>query len=304
MAIPVAVTGFSALCSARRWTRRKVLFLAAAAGIGLLLLYRRLGVLAFEGGGEFFQYLFRMPGGTATAAAAAPDAAVASVTPGLLAAGWGKLVDELRDVNPVLVFLGFMGAAVFPCRSVRWWFLPSLLLLAAIGGWGPVFMPNLELGRISIALAFLAVAPAALAVERMLRTDRPRLAVLRACLLALLVMTGFNVTRCFGGRMTQFQLSFLSDRTDRLVAFIREHAPEGTRVLVAGHAVHMFGDGGHLASLPLLAGREMMACDYYHFPLKLVEYNYPPRVFRKTDEDVRRFFDIYNVSLVLTKHGF
>lgn len=304
MAIEVAATAVSALCCVRRWTRRKLLFLAGAAAIGLLLLYRRFGVLVFEGGDGFLQYLFRLPASGAAAAAATAPADGAAPVSGVLAGGWSKLVEEFRDENPVLVYLGVLGAVVFPLRSVRRWFVPSFVVLGAVAGWGAVLMPNLELHRMSIALAFLAVAPAALAIERILRTGRPRLAVLRAAVLALLVLTAFNVTRCFGGRMPQFGLSFLSERTDRLVAFIREHAPEGSRVLVAGHAVHMFGDGGHLAPIPMLSGREMMACDYYHFPLKMVEYNYPPRAFRGTDEAVRAYFDAYNVSLVLTKHGF
>ena len=30
----------------------------------------------------------------------------------------------------------------------------------------------------------------------------------------------------------------------------------------------------------------MMACDYYHFPPKMVEYDYPPKPWRKTAEGI------------------
>ncbi|MBI3985510.1 MAG: hypothetical protein HY343_01205 [Lentisphaerae bacterium] len=95
----------------------------------------------------------------------------------------------------------------------------------------------------------------------------------------------------------------MSEKTQSLVRMIRSETPEGARVLFAGPTVHFYGNHGHVAVLPALTGREMMACDYYHFPPKSVEYNYPPAVFRKKgDERIFEFMDFYNVSLIITYH--
>ena len=49
--------------------------------------------------------------------------------------------------------------------------------------------------------------------------------------------------------------------------------------------------------------REMMACDYYHFSPKKVEYNYPPSPYRSHAKKLRKFFKAYNVTHVVTYHG-
>jgi hypothetical protein len=78
----------------------------------------------------------------------------------------------------------------------------------------------------------------------------------------------------------------------------REVPPEG-RLLFYGRTVHSFG-GGHVAYLPVLAGREMMACDYYHFPPKMVEYDYPPRPWRKTAEGIADFMRFHGATHLAT----
>ena len=64
------------------------------------------------------------------------------------------------------------------------------------------------------------------------------------------------------------------------VEWIRADVPEDGRLGFAGRAVHFYG-GGNIAYLPVLAGREMMADDYYGFPRGTIEYNYPPRTYRQ-----------------------
>jgi hypothetical protein len=54
--------------------------------------------------------------------------------------------------------------------------------------------------------------------------------------------------------------------------------------------------------LPALTGREMMACDYYHFSPKRVAYVYPPPAFHDSPESVLEFIELYGVSHVVTHH--
>ena len=90
--------------------------------------------------------------------------------------------------------------------------------------------------------------------------------------------------------------TYREGRIDEWVRWIRENVPEDGRVAFAGRAVHVYG-GGNTAYLPVLAGREMMGDDYYGFPRGTIEYNYPPRVYRKRGEEGwRAFGEAYGVT--------
>lgn len=84
--------------------------------------------------------------------------------------------------------------------------------------------------------------------------------------------------------------------------WIRTDIPEDARVLFAGYTMHGYG-GGHVAHLPAMTGREMMACDYYHFSPKEVEYDYPPAAWRNSPEQIFAFLHLYNVKAVSTLHA-
>lgn len=93
----------------------------------------------------------------------------------------------------------------------------------------------------------------------------------------------------------------MGDEPRAIGRWIADNVPPGARVLFAGPTVHGYG-GGHVAYLPVLAGRSMMACDYYHFSPSTHEYEFPPRAFREEPEDVFAFLDLYNIAAVFTYH--
>ena len=43
-----------------------------------------------------------------------------------------------------------------------------------------------------------------------------------------------------------------------------------------------------------------MACDYYHFPPKMVEYDYPPKPWRKTAEGIADFMRLHGATHLAT----
>ena len=121
---------------------------------------------------------------------------------------------------------------------------------------------------------------------------------MRAGLLALLVLGGWNTAMLYANR-NPAPYSVLPPRYQDFIDWIGENAPESTRVIFAGRTVHYYG-GGHIAYLPILTGREMMADDYYAFPVGTIEYNYPPPRFRKSAGRLMDFMNLYNVSYVIT----
>lgn len=297
-ALMAAAVFVAAVASARRWTWKRVGFLALCGAVGLALHYRTFGAIFLQGGEQLLNGdLAAAPRAAAGGGALRPLAH----TGAMAASGWSRLISHLHEVNPILVVMGIAGTLVFPLRSVRRWFAPIIITLAILCGWGPELLPHLELGRMSIPLAYVAIAPAALGIERILRSGRFMLTPARAVLVALLILTGWNARGLFGGRQALFTVTYMGEKTESLVALVKAHAEPGSRVLFAGPCVHAYGDGGHVALLPYLGGREMMACDYYHFPMAEVEYEYPPPPFRDKPDLLYAFLADHNVSLVFAR---
>lgn len=214
--------------------------------------------------------------------------------------GLAGLRGELGSAHPAIVFLGLAGLWFDSNRTRRSFFGVATVGLMFLTGWGDMWKPQLQLTRAAVPLVCVAVLPAAIWIERLLEDARPALAPLRAGLLALLSVAGHEVARIWDNRAGADYVVYRGEIVD-FAQWIRTHTQPDARILFAGPTVHGFGRG-HLAYLPVLTGRAMMACDYYHFSPKAVEYDYPPRAFRKDDEDVFRFLDLYNVGHVVTFH--
>ncbi len=291
VALAVALT---TLCSASRWSWRKVLFLAACAAAILLLFSPWLLAILSEGQTEL-SFVSRSPHPASSTDATSP------VTLTQLRSGASHLAAHLMEVNPVILFLGLLGAALGPSRALRRWYLPILLVLALVTGWAREWLPKSQLSRMSIPLAFAAVPPAALFIGRLLRTRDIRLAAVRAGIVVLLILTGWNV-RAICSNRSPAHFTTMPGEIDQLVSWIRANTPPDGRLLFAGLCVHGYG-GGNVAYLPVLTGRHMLAADYYGTPPELTPKDYPPPEFLQTPEALEFFLDAYNVSHLLTYHN-
>lgn len=288
MALPVALT---ALLHARRWTIKKVQALAWC-GLAIFVLHGRTLILLLAH--DDVLHFCTGAGHGATTGAGTPFSTA------ILNEGWLFLLAHLREGHPILLLLGVVGVFFAPRGTIRTWYLPILLGFALLVGWGRHWAPDLELSRMAIPMMFAVIPPAALAVSAILRTSHSRAAILRTALIALLILTGLNTYRLYDRQGYARYHSMMPD-IERMIEWIQSDVPEGGRVLFAGHTIHAYG-GGHVSFLPLLSGREMMACDYYHFSPKEVEYNYPPQPFRESADTIFEFFEIYNVTAVTTIH--
>jgi len=211
--------------------------------------------------------------------------------------GWRRLLEYCRRGHPLLVFPGILGAWFLADRTQRRYWGLAVVGLVVLTGWGGIWRPRLEFSRAGIALFFLACVPAGLWAGRILEQRSLRLGVVQALLLVLLAAAGLNAADLYENRGIE-HYKVMPEEVRRFAAWIRRNVPEGARVLFAGPAVHGYG-GGHVAWLPVMSGREMMACDYYHFSPKSVEYEYPPRGYRSFTNMVR-FLRAYNVSHITT----
>lgn len=283
-AFTAAALLLAAVASLRRGMGRSVLFLAACAAVAAVLYLPQAMAL----------FRLRDPVGFAT------QGAEAMPWGEFLGKGWETLREVMRQGHPVLLFLGFGGVWFLRDRGVRPMFGALMLALALVSGWGEQAAPSLQLTRASIPLFYAAVVPASLCAGRLLEDTGVLRAPARALLVAVLVLGGWNSAR-FYGNGGPGKYNAIPDRIRAFAGWLREHTPEQGRILFAGATVHAYGKG-HVAFLPVLSGRQMMACDYYHFSPHRVEYEYPPAAFRHSAEDVMSFIDVYNVTHVVTYH--
>lgn len=225
--------------------------------------------------------------------------------------GWGVFGHNLRGTNPLILVLGFIGGFAGLPRSVRRFFAPLAAMLLLMSGWGEEVKKILQTERLIIPAALVAIVPTALWLDRLIDQVlaappcRSAGSVIRrtatAWAVAILLTGAYQGAKTWNGKgLAPFHARPESNR--QLTDWLAANVPEGGRVLFAGRAVHAYG-GAKIAALPLFAGREMMAADFYGFSPKLVEYQYPPREFRYEGPDVLfSFMELHNVTHVVTWH--
>ncbi len=278
------------LVNIRHWTWPKWRFLILCGVAALIVQARQLFTLVEADVWQVIAPLETPQGGTT---------AVATHWKALWTDGYHWLQAHFRQAHPMILLLGLCGGLVIRYRRLRAFYGPILIGLMLLTALGSGVMPILQLERMIIPLWFAAVVPAAILTGRLLDARGAHWAFLRAALLAMILLIGDNAVRMWDNESLARYQGMTPD-IEAMVDHIREQVPPDARLLFAGHTAHSYG-GGHVAFLPYLTGREMMACDYYHFDPAQVEYNYPPRAWRRNPERTREFLRLYNVALVASR---
>lgn len=289
MALPILL---ALLLNAPRWTWPKLRMLLWC-GLAVLIVHSRTFIILL-----WHDDVFRFIQLPVTPAETVVTVSMWSME--TLKEGWQLMLAHLREGHPILLVMGLVGAFFSPRSMIRSWYAPILIGYALLTGWGKFVAQELEVPRMAIPFMFAAIVPAALAVSSVLRTSHLHLGLLRAALVALLLVTGLNVYRIYGCEGAA-NYKTITPEMEQMVEWIKAEVPEDGRLLFAGRTVHGYG-WGHVAIFPVMTGREMMACDYYHFNPKHVEYEYPPFAWLSSPESIFSFFDLYNVTALSTWH--
>ncbi len=265
------------------WNRKTLLFLAACSSLILLVL---------------LPLMVGVTTRTEIANFAMQATLVSPHEEPSLGQGWVDLADRLRGMNPLLVFFGLLGAPFLSRLQGRRFLCTLLLGLVVFSGWSFLFPGGLAVERAFLPLSFLALWPAALWFDELLRGPATVRRILpQAALTALLLVHGYAVSHYYGNR-TAAPYRFLDEEMQGFIDWLVEHTEPDERIMFGGMTVHAYG-GGHVAALPIWTGREMVAADYYHFSPRLVEYFAPPRTFRTADEDVLLYTQILNIGAIV-----
>jgi len=269
----------------RRWSARKVGFLAVCGAVTLVV-FMPTALTLFTGDSS-----------VASFALSGKPAESIDWSLNMWKAGGKHLAAHMVEMHPVLLVFGLVGLFGAAPRGIRLFYLPLCLILAFLTGWGPALMPNLQLSRMGIPLAFALVVPATITLHRLLRNERISRSVVRAAIVLLLAAGAWSTARMYGNE-AKFRVSTITN-AQSVIEWLKTETPQEGRVLFAGSTVHGIG-GGHIAHLPVMTGREMCAVDYYHFPPEMVFYEYPPAAFLNGEQRIIQFMEWHDVSHVLT----
>ena len=270
----------------KQWNRKSFLFLFACTGALAIswfpwlriILFPARGVVSYVGQTQTDPFSFWQWG----------------------AAGLVTLLKDLFDANPLILLLGLGGTFCFLPGSFKRWYLPGVCVLALFSGWIALLKPLSQFERLIIPCLFALVIPAALVFANWIKAPSVWSTWLRVPGICLLMLSGEMAVRSYDNQGPA-PAQCMDPVVPEMVAWIRQQVPENGRLLFAGAAVHAYG-GGKIAYLPILTGREMMADDYFGFPKHTIEYNFPPRFYRKDPEKFRTYLHVYNVTHVITSH--
>ena len=280
-----------ALANADRWTRRSFLRMFVAVAIALALL---------------------APWAWTTLGPASGIVDFASKTRRALPwirtflGGLQRLGCRLLEWHPALLAFGAFGLAIGGPRRLRRWAMPTLLLLFGVVVYSK-WNDRSECYRVIFQAAAFAAFPAAVLCGRLLArkpfagggatagTRRWALAAAKAVAFAALLL-GLRVSGAHavnnGAKLPHLEAE---PNLFRLVEWIRENVPEDGRLAFGGKTDELVG-GSTVAYLPILTGREMMADDYYEFPVGLIRRNFPPRPYRDSPEAFLEYSRLYGIT--------
>jgi hypothetical protein len=221
---------------------------------------------------------------------------------------------SLAKVNPIVFLFFIPGLLLVRRKSYRVVISATILWLILVATVGDYYKPQLELRRMIIAASFLMCVPAGAALYAfMARTlvwigeDSIAKKAIGLSTLVLLIGASLASPMVAGAHYVNRYVEhyrFAPDGFEPMSDAIKEHGGEG-RTLVLGFILHDFGarnyasqDGGHIAPLTLLSGKEMYASDFYHTRWSTVDPI--PAAYRKRDvEGIEEFLDLINVTAVV-----
>ena len=286
IALAVAAACAGATVLARRDGRSFGVLAACAALLAALLLPTALSVL---GAKDLVGYVLSPAGETVRPATGCAE--------NLLRC----LYNVFAKTPPLVLAFGLAGALAMPWRRLRRWTLACLAACAAVWTAGPRLAPNMQLERYTVPFALLLAVPAACLLRRLWRSRAPALAGLQGAALAFLVLGCANAARIWGGRTSYYRFRPAPEWVLGFAGWIGENVPEDGRVMFAGLTDLDYG-GGHAAYLPVLAGREMLAADWYGFPPGTFDPRLPPDAFAERPGGEGEFLRLMGVSHVATRN--
>lgn len=206
--------------------------------------------------------------------------------------------ENVTKIHPLIYLLCIPALLYLPLKkSYRFAYATSSLWLFILGTVVVHIKPQLELDRMLVILSLLLTVPVAECISTFLKLEdkNHRYSISKAILVSLLFLGFFSVSSVIQ-KKSWVSYHTRSPLFNELGNMISEHAGQG-RTLFSGFVLHDF-EGSHIAPLPLLSKKPIMASSPVH---NLWWYtDIIPEFYRKKGPaGIEEYLDIYNVSMTI-----
>jgi len=213
----------------------------------------------------------------------------------------GLLRDAATGTNPLLLLLTIPGIALLPRRNRLLIGLTAIWLIA-LGSLGAMIKPQLELDRMLVMLALVAVLPTSVALRKLFIDISPKIKASRFLSLGSIylaggiLLTGPFVASAITSNRTLEQFHFASPLVGEITKAINAYGGAG-RVLFSGFVLHQLEEG-HLAPLVLSGGPPLIASTHVH---NLWSYRQiiPKSYLDREPSGIPEYLDLQNVTAVI-----
>ena len=212
--------------------------------------------------------------------------------------------EAATTTNPLILIFTIPGIFLF-ARHLRTLFLSLSLWLLFLGGIVVTLKPQLELDRMLLILAILSAIPTARALSELFehfqecttwvsRVSHNGIALLSGGFLLAgpLVVCGIVNDRSLE------QFSFASPLSSSLTLAIKTFGGDG-RTLFSGFVLHDL-DNAHIAHLPYLTGKPLMALSPFHNLWRYRQIFPESFVARMNSGGIEEYLNLYNVTAVIS----
>jgi hypothetical protein len=205
----------------------------------------------------------------------------------------------IKFINPIILMLGLGELYITKDRYLKHWMIIILILYLLLIGFGNQYKPQFQFYRVSIPFAFFLIIPSSIFIGKILNLPQKWIIPVKSLIIATLIVSIINISQLYKGKGKEKYHTIPKDVYE-MVNWIEKNTSKDGRILFAGRTVHAYG-WAHVAILPYMTEREMMAKDFYHFDLhEIGDYDLRPVVYRGNISLTEKYFDLYNVSHIIS----
>lgn len=211
----------------------------------------------------------------------------------------GAVKQVVQASNPAIVMLGLVGLIFLPGGQLKLIYSFTLAWLCLLGTAGSTFKPQLELDRFLVTAGYLLSLPAAVAVTGILsylkarRIEHAIVFVIFNFLIVIGLVSSYRTVSNLTLNKFYPKEKIVDQLSDNIMKF-----SGGGRVIFPGFILHELSNG-HLAPLVNFSRVPLIARSYKHDHWTFQDV-IPMRYMKDRGKRLEEFFDLYNVTAVVT----
>jgi len=203
--------------------------------------------------------------------------------------------DSLIRINPLLLIFTIPGLALLR-PYVRKVYAILLGWLVVLSGLLPPAIPQIELDRMFLVLAHLACLPVALAIESLISRSDLRGQRLFSSVAISFLGAGLVASAAIVGNRMEDRFSFAGKELGDVVMFVKDEIPGEGRLFFSGFVLEDL-DNAHIAPLPAMTGRPMIAVSPFHDHWSYSQ-PFPQEVIAGGEKAISEYLDLIAVDAV------